>query len=153
MNVIGVPSGKGFFVAPVVLLNKAPDVNDAAHNHEVFGPVATVMVYDGSAKSVTALVRGGGGGLVSSVYSDDKDFVREVVLGIAPFHGRVTIGSSKIASQAMPPGLVLPTLLHGGPGRAGGGEELGGKRGLAFYMQRVALQGDRALVEAIAGKR
>jgi 3,4-dehydroadipyl-CoA semialdehyde dehydrogenase len=98
-------------------------------------------------------VSAGGGGLVSSVYSDDKDFVREAVLGLAPFHGRVTIGSSKIAGQAIPPGLVLPQLVHGGPGRAGGGEELGGRRGLAFYMQRVALQGDRALVEAIAGKR
>ena len=71
----------------------------------------------------------------------------------APFHGRVTIGTSKIASQAIPPGTVLPQLLHGGPGRAGGGEELGGRRGLALYMQRVALQGDRAIVEAIAGKR
>jgi oxepin-CoA hydrolase/3-oxo-5,6-dehydrosuberyl-CoA semialdehyde dehydrogenase len=85
------------------------------------------------------------------VYSDDKTFVRDVVLGIAPFHGRVTIGSSKVAAQALPPGMVLPQLVHGGPGRAGGGEELGGRRGLSFYMQRVALQGDRALLEAITG--
>jgi len=144
---------KGYFVRPTVVLNKSPSPSDAAHNHEVFGPVATLMPYDGSAKAAAALVCGGGGGLVSSVYSDDKDFVREVTLAIAPFHGRVTIGSSKIASQAIPPGLVLPALVHGGPGRAGGGEELGGRRGLAFYMQRTALQGDRALVEAIAGKR
>lgn len=68
-------------------------------------------------------------------------------------HGRVTIGTSKTASQAIPPGTALPQLLHGGPGRAGGGEELGGRRGMALYMQRVALQGDRALVEGIAGKR
>jgi oxepin-CoA hydrolase/3-oxo-5,6-dehydrosuberyl-CoA semialdehyde dehydrogenase len=90
---------------------------------------------------------------VSSVYSDDKDFVRSAVLGIAPLHGRVTIGSSKIASQALPPGMVLPQLLHGGPGRAGGGEELGARRGMSLYMQRVALQGDRALVELVAGTR
>ena len=90
---------------------------------------------------------------MSSVYSDDKDFVRDAVLGIAPLHGRVTIGSSKIASQALPPGMALPQLLHGGPGRAGGGEELGARRGMSLYMQRVALQGDRAVVEAIAGKR
>ena len=119
---------------------------------EVFAPVVTVMPY-GSAEEVTSLVAGGGGGLVASVYSDDKDFLRTVVLGIGPFHGRVTIGSSKIAQQALPPGMVLPSLLHGGPGRAGGGEELGGRRGLAFYMQRFALQGDRAIVEALSGKR
>ncbi|CAN5642611.1 hypothetical protein BH09MYX1_BH09MYX1_57130 [soil metagenome] len=149
---IGAPSGKGYFVAPTLLHGESPNPNDAVHNHEVFGPVTTVMPY-ASAEAVTSLVAGGGGGLVASVYSDDKDFLRTVVLGIAPFHGRITIGSSKIAQQAVAPGLVLPSLLHGGPGRAGGGEELGGRRGLAFYMQRVALQGDRAIVEALSGKR
>ncbi len=99
------------------------------------------------------LVAAGGGGLVSSVYSDDRDFVRGVVLGMAPLHGRVTIGSSKVASQAIPPGTVLPQLVHGGPGRAGGGEEPGGRRGLSLYMQRVAIQGSRAMVEEITGKR
>ena len=149
---LGAPAGKGYFVAPTLLLGESPKTTDAIHNHEVFGPVTTVMPY-ASADEVARLVAGGGGGLVSSVYSDDKDFLRTVVLGVAPFHGRVTIGSSKIAQQAVPPGLVLPSLLHGGPGRAGGGEELGGRRGLAFYMQRVALQGDRAIVEALSGKR
>lgn len=148
---LGVAAGKGFFLAPVLLFAKTPDASDAVHAHEVFGPVATVMPYDGSAAAAARLVAAGGGGLVSSVYADDKDFLRDFVLAIAPFHGRVTIGSSKIASQAIPPGTVMPQLVHGGPGRAGGGEELGGRRGLAFYMQRVALQGDRALVEAIAG--
>ncbi len=145
-------SPKGFFVSPVLLHASEPNARDAVHNHEVFGPVATVMPYDGSAAQALELVRAGAGGLVSSVYSDDKAFVRDFVLGIAPFHGRVTIGSSKVAGQAIPPGTVLPQLVHGGPGRAGGGEELGGRRGLAFYMQRVAVQGDRALVEAVAGK-
>jgi oxepin-CoA hydrolase/3-oxo-5,6-dehydrosuberyl-CoA semialdehyde dehydrogenase len=153
VSAIGVAAKKGFFVSPTVVVNESPTASDAVHNHEVFGPVVTVMPYDGSASSAASLVRAGGGGLVSSVYSDDKELVKAIVLGIAPMHGRVTIGSSKIASQALPPGLVLPTLVHGGPGRAGGGEELGGKRGLAFYMQRVALQGDRALLEAISGKR
>ena len=150
---IGAPKNKGYFVAPTLLVSDSPAVTDVAHAHEVFGPVATIMAYDGTAESVSALVCGGGGGLVSSVYSDDKDFVRNTVLGIAPFHGRVTIGSEKIAGQAIPPGTVMPSMIHGGPGRAGSGEELGGKRGLAFYMQRVALQGDRALVEAVLGKR
>jgi oxepin-CoA hydrolase/3-oxo-5,6-dehydrosuberyl-CoA semialdehyde dehydrogenase len=150
---IGAPKGKGFFVRPTLLYGESPSTSDAIHNHEVFGPVATVMPYDGTADRAASLVAAGGGGLVSSVYSDDKDFVRDVVLGIAPLHGRVTIGSSKIAGQAVPPGTVLPSLVHGGPGRAGGGEELGGKRGLALYMQRVAVQGDRALVETVCGKR
>ncbi len=149
---IGAPAGKGFFVAPTLLVGDAPKAGDAVHSHEVFAPVVTVMPY-GSGEEAAALVAGGGGGLVASVYSDDKDFLRTVVLGIAPYHGRITIGSSKIAQQALPPGMVLPSLLHGGPGRAGGGEELGGRRGLAFYMQRVALQGDRAIVEALSGKR
>jgi oxepin-CoA hydrolase/3-oxo-5,6-dehydrosuberyl-CoA semialdehyde dehydrogenase len=144
-------AGKGFFLGPVLLHVDQPDPADAVHAHEVFGPVATVMPYDGTAADAVRLVVAGGGGLVSSVYSDDKALVRAIVLGIAPFHGRVTIGSSKIASQAIPPGTVLPQLVHGGPGRAGSGEELGGRRGLAFYMQRVALQGDRALLDAITG--
>lgn len=150
---LGAPKNKGYFVAPTLLLSESPSASDVAHNHEVFGPVSTVMAYDGDAEKVAALVAGGGGGLVSSVYSDDKEFVKSLVLAIAPFHGRVTIGSEKIAAQAVPPGTVLPSLIHGGPGRAGSGEELGGRRGLAFYMQRVALQGDRALVEAVLGKR
>jgi oxepin-CoA hydrolase/3-oxo-5,6-dehydrosuberyl-CoA semialdehyde dehydrogenase len=153
VDAVGVAAGKGYFVAPTLFHAAEPRADDAAHSHEVFGPVATVIPYDGSASAAATLVAWGGGGLVSSVYSDDKDFARDMVLGIAPFHGRVTLGTSKTASQAIPPGLVMPQLLHGGPGRAGGGEELGGRRGLALYMQRVALQGDRALVEAIAGKR
>jgi 3,4-dehydroadipyl-CoA semialdehyde dehydrogenase len=71
------------------------------------------------------------------------------VLGVAPFHGRVLLGSKKVADQAISPGLVLPSCVHGGPGRAGGGEELGGERGLRFYMQRCAVQGDRALLDKI----
>jgi oxepin-CoA hydrolase/3-oxo-5,6-dehydrosuberyl-CoA semialdehyde dehydrogenase len=144
---------KGFFVAPTLLHAGTPSEGDAVHQHEVFGPVVTVMPYDGTAAEAAKRVAWGGGGLVSSVYSDDKEFVRDAVLGIAPLSGRVTIGSSKVASQALPPGMVLPQLLHGGPGRAGGGEELGARRGMSLYMQRLALQGDRALVELVTGKR
>jgi oxepin-CoA hydrolase/3-oxo-5,6-dehydrosuberyl-CoA semialdehyde dehydrogenase len=150
---LGAPEGKGFFVAPTLLVSLSPKAGDAVHEHEVFGPVATVMPYDGTAEDAARLVAAGGGGLVSSVYSDDKDFVTSCVLAIAPFHGRVTIGSEKIAGQAVPPGTVLPSLIHGGPGRAGAGEELGGRRGLGLYMQRVALQGDRALLETVVGRR
>jgi 3,4-dehydroadipyl-CoA semialdehyde dehydrogenase len=150
---IGAPPGKGYFVAPTLLVCDSPRPGDPVHEHEVFGPCATVMPYDGSADDAARLVRAGGGGLVSSVYSDDRELIQACVMGIAPAHGRVTIGSAKVAGQAIPPGTVMPSLIHGGPGRAGGGEELGGTRGLAFYMHRVALQGDRALVEAALGKR
>jgi oxepin-CoA hydrolase/3-oxo-5,6-dehydrosuberyl-CoA semialdehyde dehydrogenase len=139
---------KGYFVTPVLLQGDAPKAGDAVHEHEVFGPVATVMPYDDAGQAI-ALVAAGGGGLVTSVYSDDKAFTRTMVLGIAPFHGRLVLGSSKVAGQALPPGMALPQLIHGGPGRAGGGEELGARRGMTFYMQRTALQGDRAVIEAL----
>ncbi len=145
---IGVPAGKGFFAAPVLLRADAPDDAHAVHAHEVFGPCATLMPYRDAAHAV-ALVARGEGGLVASVYGDDRALLKALVLGIAPFHGRVLVGSSKIADQAIAPGLVLPSCVHGGPGRAGGGEELGGERGLRFYMQRTAVQGDRALLDKI----
>ncbi|HEY4016573.1 MAG TPA: 3,4-dehydroadipyl-CoA semialdehyde dehydrogenase [Polyangiaceae bacterium] len=148
---LGVAAGKGYFVAPTLLVAGEGRVG-AGQDPEVFGPVATVTPYDGDASAAARLINGGGGGLVASIYSDDKDFVRSVVLGIAPHHGRICITSSKTASQAIPPGTVMPQLLHGGPGRAGGGEELGGRRGVLLYMQRVALQGDRATIEEIASR-
>ena len=149
---LGAPAGKGFFVAPTLLHSAEPRPGDAIHEHEVFGPVATVMPYEDAA-SLVRLLAAGGGGLVTSVYSDDKDFLRSVILGAAPHHGRLVIGSSKVAGQSLPPGMALPQLLHGGPGRAGGGEELGGRRGMALYMQRTALQGDRPLLEMLVGKK
>jgi 3,4-dehydroadipyl-CoA semialdehyde dehydrogenase len=151
-DLLGVPQGKGFFTSPVLLHGSNPKHDDAVHTHEVFGPVATVMPYD-DVKGAAALVAAGGGGLVTSIYADDKDFIRAAVIALAPFHGRLTIGSEKVAGQSLPPGMAHPQLLHGGPGRAGGGEELGGRRGMALYMQRTALQGDRALIEAIASRK
>jgi 3,4-dehydroadipyl-CoA semialdehyde dehydrogenase len=136
---------KGYFFAPTLLEAKDADA-DALHSLEVFGPCSTVIPYSGDAKDAIRLVNRGGGSLVSSLYSDDKDWSSDVVLGIGPWHGRVWIGSEKVAGKAMPPGAVLPQSVHGGPGRAGGGEELGGLRGLQFYMQRTALQGDQGLV-------
>jgi oxepin-CoA hydrolase/3-oxo-5,6-dehydrosuberyl-CoA semialdehyde dehydrogenase len=132
----------------MLLRADAPDEASAVHSHEVFGPCATLMPYRDAAHAV-ALVARGEGGLVASVYGDDRALLKALVLGIAPFHGRVLVGSSKIADQAIAPGLVLPSCIHGGPGRAGGGEELGGERGLRFYMQRTAIQGDRALLEKL----
>lgn len=149
----GVDAGKGYFVAPTLFVHATPAPGDVVHTHEIFGPAVTVMPYDGTADGAARLVNAGGGGLVASVYADDKAFLAGVVLGVAPFQGRVVVGSSKVATQALPPGMALPQLLHGGPGRAGGGEELGGARGLELYLQRTALQGDRALLAAIAGTK
>ena len=149
---VGAPEGKGFFVAPTLVEVAGEAAAAAVHEREVFGPVATLVPYPGHAAAAVDLVARGQGGLVSSVYSDDTDFATELALGLAPYHGRVFLGSSRIAELSPGPGTVLPSLVHGGPGRAGGGEELGGERGLAFYMQRVALQGARPVVERIAGR-
>lgn len=147
---IGAPSGKGYFIPPTLIVNREPRPESAVNQLEVFGPVATVMPFK-DMEQLKALVAAGGGGLVSSVYSDDRAFIQDAVLGIAPHHGRVTIANEKLAGQSLPPGMVLPGLLHGGPGRAGGGEELGGVRGLSLYLQRVAIQGHRALIEQMFG--
>lgn len=86
------------------------------------------------------------------MYSDDRRAIAEIALGIASAHGRIVVTSAKIVDQTPGPGTVLPQSIHGGPGRAGGGEELGGARGLTFYSQRSALQGDRAILEAVCEK-
>jgi oxepin-CoA hydrolase/3-oxo-5,6-dehydrosuberyl-CoA semialdehyde dehydrogenase len=146
---VGVPPGKGFFVSPVLIELEAGAEGPTVHSREVFGPVASVIPYSGEAAEAAEITARGRGGLVSSVYSEDVSFTTDVVLGLAPYHGRVFLGSAKIAEHSPGPGTVLPTLVHGGPGRAGGGEELGGLRGLAFYMQRVALEGSRPVIERI----
>jgi oxepin-CoA hydrolase/3-oxo-5,6-dehydrosuberyl-CoA semialdehyde dehydrogenase len=148
---VGAPDGKGYFVSPVLLEVEPGAAAPTVHSREVFGPVATVVPYGGGADEAAAIVSRGQGGLVSSVYTEDAGFTSDVVLGLAPFHGRVFLGSVKIAEQSPGPGTVLPALVHGGPGRAGGGEELGGLRGLEFYMQRVALEGSRPLIDRITG--
>ena len=149
VKAVGVPAGKGFFTTPVLIEVEAGAPAPSVHSREVFGPVATLVPYSGRADDAAELVGRGRGGLVSSVYSEDAAFTADVVLGIAPFHGRVFLGSAKIAEASPGPGTVLPMLVHGGPGRAGGGEELGGLRGLGFYMQRVALEGSRPVIEKI----
>jgi 3,4-dehydroadipyl-CoA semialdehyde dehydrogenase len=150
---VGAPAGKGFFVSPTLVEVEAGAPAPTVHSREVFGPVATVVPYSGTPDDAAAIVARGGGGLVSSVYSEDTAFTADVVVGLAPFHGRVFLGSAKIAEASPGPGTVLPLLVHGGPGRAGGGEELGGLRGLGFYMQRVALEGSRPVIDRITGNK
>jgi len=138
---------QGYFVTPSLFRSDAGLDTPFVHEHEVFGPCATLLAYDGAAASAVDIVAAGGGGLVASVYSDDPTWAGEAVLGIAPFSGRVHWGSRKVADQSPGPGTVLPNLVHGGPGKAGGGEELGGLRGLHFYMQRTAIQADKGLLD------
>lgn len=147
----GVAEGKGFFVGPTLLASKDAAL-DAVHDLEVFGPVATLLPSPGDAESLCRLIARGRGGLVCSIYTDDRKWAAKMLAGAGPHHGRLVFGSKKIAGKAVPPGTVLPHLLHGGPGRAGGGEELGGLRGLALYAQRVAVQGARPLLDAMLGK-
>ena len=141
----------GCFVGPQLFWSEAGLAAPYVHDHEVFGPVATVLPYDGSAALAVQLVARGGGSLATSVYGDDADWCKTVLLGIAPWTGRVYWASSRIFDQGAGHGAVMPALVHGGPGKAGGGEELGGERGLRFYCQRTAVQGDVQLLKAVLG--
>ena len=112
----GAPSGKGFFIEPALFVaddGEAP----AVHAREVFGPVSTILPYDGSPEEAIAILKRGGGGLVASIYSDDKRFVQELVLGAASYHGRLYLCNSKVRDLGAGPGTVLPMMVHGGPGR------------------------------------
>lgn len=141
----------GAFLNPVLLYCDKPWQAKAVHDVEAFGPVSTVMPYD-SAEEAVNLARRGKGSLVSSVFTNDPNFAEEVVLGMAPFHGRVLIGNRVSAKTSTGHGSPLPGLVHGGPGRAGGGEELGGIRGVKHYMQRTAVQGAPTLLSAVTGR-
>jgi len=141
---VGAVGSKGFFISPILI----EDPGEAVHEREVFGPVAALVRYKDNPAEIVAR---GAGGLVSSVYSDDQEFIERMVGDLAPYHGRLFLGHPKI-ELSPGPGTVLPQLVHGGPGRAGGGEELGGPRGLALYMQRVALEGSRPVIQKLLGK-
>jgi len=142
--------GKGFFISPVLMEFARDALAAPVHAREVFGPVASLLAYSGKAADAAAIVARGNGCLVSSVYSEDAGFLEQMVFGIAPYNGRIFLGHPKI-EMSPGPGTVLPQLAHGGPGRAGGGEELGGARSLGFYMQRVALQGSRPVIQKLLG--
>ena len=148
-EVVDADAAAGYFCGPVLLRAKDAATSSVIHEHEVFGPVATLVATSGVAAEMSELVRRGDGSLVASVYSDDKDFVRDMVLGIGAYHGRLYLGSAKMADQSLGSGTVLPASVHGGPGRAGGGEELGFDRGMRLYQQRVALQGDRGTLKRL----
>jgi len=133
-------ANKGAYFAPVLLYTPDPFASDLPHSVEAFGPVNTLMPYT-SEEELIKIARKGGGSLVASIFTSDADFARNLTLGIAPYHGRIMIIDAASAKESTGHGSPLPNLTHGGPGRAGGGEEMGGKRGVFKYMQRTALQG------------
>ncbi len=141
----------GAFLNPVLLYAEKPFAAQAVHEVEAFGPVSTVLPYDEIGEAVE-LAKLGKGSLVSSVFTDDKAVAEEVVLGVAAHHGRVLIGNRQSAKSSTGHGSPLAGLVHGGPGRAGGGEEMGGIRGVKHYMQRTAVQGAPRLLSAVTGR-
>jgi len=142
--------GKGAFLEPVLLRCDSPDRATAVHEVEAFGPVATLMPYNAVADAVR-LVNKGNGSLVMSLYTYDPAVTRAVLSGSGAFHGRLLIVDRDCAKESTGHGSPLPMLVHGGPGRAGGGEELGGLRGMMHYMQRTALQGSPRMLGAVTG--
>ena len=141
---------KGAFLNPVLLYCDKPFEADAVHDVEAFGPVSTILPYDTLDEAVE-LARRGKGSLVVSVFTNDKAVAEEAVIGLAPFHGRVMIGNRLSAKTSTGHGSPLAGLVHGGPGRAGGGEEMGGMRGVKHYMQRTAVQGAPRMITAVTG--
>ena len=149
VDVVDGDAERGAFMSPLLL--RASDGADEPHDVEPFGPVSTVLTYDGLDQAV-ALAARGSGSLVGSVVTHDADVARAVVLGLAPWHGRILVLDRDDAKESTGHGSPLPVLVHGGPGRAGGGEELGGIRGVLHHMQRSAVQASPDMLTAITGR-
>ena len=149
VELIDADMGKGAFMSPLLLLNENPFVSEAVHEVEAFGPVATLMPY-ASTEEAIALAKLGKGSLVSSIVTADKKIAKDYVLGAGTYHGRMLILDDRCAKESTGHGSPLPLLVHGGPGRAGGGEEMGGIRGVKHYMQRVAIQGSPDMITAVS---
>ena len=139
---------KGAFISPLLLINEKPFISEEPHNVEAFGPVSTIMPYKNIDDAIE-LAKKGKGSLCSSVVTSSNYFARNYVLGAGTFHGRILVLNSEDAKESTGHGSPLPMLIHGGPGRAGGGEEMGGLRGIKHYMQRVAIQGSPTMLTAI----
>ena len=148
VKVLGENAQGGAFISPILLRCDAPWTAQKVHEVEAFGPVATLMPYRSLDEAVDLCNRGEGS-LVMSLFTYDRDIAREVVLGAGAFHGRIIVINRDCAKESTGHGSPLPVLVHGGPGRAGGGEELGGVRGVKHYMQRTALQGSPEILAGI----
>lgn len=141
-------AAKGAFLGPLLLLNERPFTSEEPHTIEAFGPVSTLMPYSDT-DAVIQLSKKGKGSLCSSIVTADPGLARRYVLGAATHHGRILILNNDCAKESTGHGSPLPSLIHGGPGRAGGGEEMGGVRGVKHYMQRVAVQGSPSMITAL----
>ena len=150
IDVVGADLNKGAFLSPILLRASDKDAPEP-HDIEAFGPVSTVIGYEDTADVINLAARGKGS-LVASVVTNDSGIARDIVLGLAPYHGRVLVLNSECARESTGHGSPLPVLVHGGPGRAGGGEELGGIRGVLHHMQRTAIQGTPDVLTAVGHK-
>lgn len=142
---------QGAFVAPTLMKVSSSAEGEIVNELEVFGPVATVIPYHDQQEAF-AVARRGGGSLAASVFSSDTAFLVEAAAALGTTHGRLLLVDPSIGESQTGHGIVLPSLMHGGPGRAGGGEELGGLHGLWFYHQRVAIQGSTATLAALVAQ-
>ncbi|HMS02492.1 MAG TPA: phenylacetic acid degradation bifunctional protein PaaZ, partial [Gemmatimonadaceae bacterium] len=147
-TVTGADRTRGAFFGPQLLVCSDPFGTDEPHDVQAFGPVNTIMAYRDVGEAL-ALARRGRGSLCGSVITHDPQVARELVLGAAPYHGRLLVLDRTSAKESTGHGSPLPNLVHGGPGRAGGGEEMGGVRGVLHYMQRTAVQGSPTMLQAI----
>jgi len=148
---VGADAQKGAFLKPILLYCAEPLRSSVVHDIEAFGPVSTVMPYR-TVEEAIELAKRGGGSLAGSIFTYDDDFARTVALGVASHHGRLLIGNRDCGKESTGHGSPLPTLVHGGPGRAGGGEELGGVRSVLHYMQRTALQSSPTAIARITDR-
>lgn len=147
-EVKGADKDKGAFLPPIVFLNQHPFDNKDVHSIEAFGPVSTIMPYD-TLDDAIMLARMGEGSLVCSIITADDRVAKDFVLGTALMHGRILVLNAECAKESTGHGSPMPMLIHGGPGRAGGGEEMGGKRGVLHYLQRTAIQGTPTTISKI----
>lgn len=147
-DVQGADGAKGAFVPPILFHCADPDNAKRVHDTEAFGPVSTIMGYRDLDHAIS-LVNKGEGSLVASVITHDTDVARQVVLGAGAYHGRLYFNNRDSMKESTGHGSPLPHMVHGGPGRAGGGEELGGVRGVMHYMQRTAIQGSPDILTAV----
>lgn len=147
-EVSGADKEKGAFMPPILFLNKNPFKFQDVHNVEAFGPVSTIMPYKTTDEAIE-LAKMGKGSLVCSIITNDDKIAREFVIGAACMHGRILVLNAACAKESTGHGSPMPMLTHGGPGRAGGGEEMGGKRGVYHYLQRTAIQGSPTMITRI----
>src|SRR5215207_9222742 len=148
LDLIGADAEKGAFFPITLLATDKPFTSREAHDIEAFGPVNTVMPY-GSVDEAVELAKLGKGSLVGSLFTGDAGVARQIVLGVAPYHGRMLVVDRHSAKESTGHGSPMPHLVHGGPGRAGGGEEMGGVRGVLHYMQRTAVQGSPTMLTQV----